>query len=428
MFPSKFRKFNIILANQNPSDINKTLSLAKAKYPHSLEITLSIYGQILSAKRQEFLSNHNENITSLAMGISPTDTFLLHYELPNLESLNIKCPNKFGFEKGLNDVMENLTNICETVIARHAWHLKHLRIDGPGRSLVDPAITSLPVLESLIIYKMQVRNALSVLDLCRFTITNLQIMLWYNIHKVSLEPADYELPRLTNLSIQFGELHSYLGFIIHNAANLESLYLKNIVYEQDSEIGFDIEIVVDIEWPKFPKLKQLNLSKSDPKLMSLLPQCKDSLECLVITGDTLDDPYHDLELPKLTDLYLVNVTCKSGVERLLFENKDSLKHVCLFYSSNFVGFSQLLVDDILPNVETVIIGRGSSLNYIEYPRPLSRLCPHAVIHIPKNKTELQQLIKTRGKGRYQDPFLRNLLKLFSISEEEKKSSKRIRLQ
>ena len=291
MFPSTFNTFKFqIYANRrnicDPEDMYTTLAQAMAKpFSQGKKLDLHFVDEFNQPMKDMF-TNFAGNITTLTVDVtSSIEEFMNdpNFILNSLEDLTLHCGGPF-FNL---DEMEQKRPVIEDMINRHVSHLKHLKINTYSGDL---QLMNMPMLEALTLWNVGSEVAWNIFDLCKRTIT------WLEIDRIRVEEylpnesdeiSTYDIPSL--MVLKLGNIPENFVFNMVNTDNLVALTLQR-----------DIDIPIDFS--TLPKLKELTIG--DQKWLPLLLKCRETLEFLMYTDYTPLD-LMALELPRLTDLIML---------------------------------------------------------------------------------------------------------------------------
>ena len=204
--------------------------------------------------------------------------------------------------------------------------------------------------------------------------------------------------------LQLNGCHGF-KFVISNADNLITLNL--------GDIG-DEDIPNDIEWPEFPRLRELRVIKYEH--MPILLKCYSTLECLIL-GAAVCSTY-DLEMPKLTDLYTcgtnpvyVDFICRSNYKSLEFMSLNNLDVLKL--DNNMRDM------DKMEKMVKVVLNVYDDMNHLDSKRKrLERICPNAEVVILHNEMHLIHHVESRVKSKGFTIDLERYIEMIEDYEEE----------
>ena len=320
------------------------------------------------------LMNYMKNIISLDIQVGGNEDFLIKPNLIfcNLESLSIRSTNS------------HRTSI-ECMIAKHANHLNNLELNGLLGRIVDLTVPALPVLDSLVLDGIGTKAVWSILQVCKYTITSLEIR-----GTMMNSPSNYEHAQDTNSSIESRYRIPNIKCLVLRGFNSLDLVLCN-ANTLVSLTLMDVEIPP--VWTEFPQLKELNIRGGG--LLSILAKCKETLECLVFSGYDCNIDEYATVIPKLTDLYLLNPKMCS---KFLSVNNKNIEFLYL----NSVSTEQFNDCVQLERIKRVIMKSSFSCNYDKKDKTkLLRLCPNSRVTIlnEKNMIETGEFMKSRCRRR-----------------------------
>ena len=378
IFPSIFDIYTIRDINEsNCEAIRRILSQALCK-PLGLykKLKLQFTGN-LNDIMKDVLCKYKEIIICLDIEVFGDEEFLIepNLEFNLLESLSVWFRrSQFAGHK----------TILESLLAKHAHQLKDLRVRRIcDKGLGNIIVPLLPNLDCLALHNVSIAESTSsFLEACRETVTSLDI----RYTTIDVHPHINYFPNLSNLTIWSGDS---LDLLIHNAKNLISLTL--------------MRADIPMELPELPKLRELNISSKE--LLPLLTKCRETLECLLYSGDTSSNDFKDflMTLPRLTGLYLLEMEIPSVLTDLLKQSScleflyvEELKKLPV-YSDGFK----------MEQMRTVVIKFRNDYAHDFTPEQtkhvIAQVCPNfrdIIIFDAENKVEANEITKSccRKKG------------------------------
>ena len=371
---SKFNNLHINgISTRNCDNIKRGLSVAMKKAHAPEKLHLQFVGK-MNATMIEMTEDYKDNITSLDISVKDNEDLLLQpsFIFKSLESLSLylySCTDDAIVRGG------------EAMLAKHANNLRNLDIRYLKKNLRVP---NLPVLDSLTLWDVDEEAAWNILENCRPTITR------FNLRRTKINPqplssnsATYEIPNIKHLSIVISRAFNFVQF---NAEHVVTLDLR---------VSHDDDIPDNVEWPKFPKLRELKTRGS--LWLPIIKNSRDTLEHLYIEFIFSSDiDYASVVMPRLTDLHLNNVNnaftskiCSSNHRSLEFltlnmsdlpnlvggMKMERMRNVVLWYKYTAQGIRErirnIVLDDeytaqdrermseVWPNAEVVILRRGN---------------------------------------------------------------------
>ena len=298
-------KFNNLHINEirewNCDDIKRSLSVAMKKAHAPEKLHLQFEGK-MNATMIEMTEDYKDKITSLGIWAEYNEDLLLQpsFIFKSLEGLSLsRCTD------------DTIVRVCEAMLAKHANNLKKLRIITLMKNLRVP---NLPELDSLTLNYVDEEAAWNILENCRPTITR------FNLRRTKINPqplssnsAAYEIPNIKHLRIVYSKAFNFVKF---NAEHLVSLELRDI---------YDY-IPNNVEWPQFPKLRELKISGS--KYLPIIMNSRETLENLYISNIYAPSDYASVLMPKLTDLHQNSVD-NAFTSKICSSNHTSLEFMYL---------------------------------------------------------------------------------------------------
>jgi hypothetical protein len=332
----------------------------------------------------EFLVTYKKNVVSLEIIILYPNIDLGYLIEPGL---------KFDFLEKLT-LLDNENEMWTTfysIIAKNADKLKILEIDN---FLEGSSLPALPCLEYLELKTWEeIKNWEFLLACNQITKLNIEYFCLNEDDDIDDE-NDEDFEDLLDLNAQ-GTFY---------LPNLEHLYIGDldlgVIASQNANNLVFLEISLIDKLPEFPKLRELVIYSYDfDALEDLLSNCTNTLEFLALAECRkmdIDDEVADfpLSLPKLTDLYLQNI---SSPNNLLQCNHNSLEFLFLDNVDPLTNFTSGLK---MEKVETVILKPHYQKFYTETDlKNIAELCPNAemIVLSKENKDEILNLVKSRCK-------------------------------
>jgi len=381
MTPSKFGKYRVNCIDSTYNFDKSNLQYFKGKRPR---MELHVYfARVPKEDMRNIIQDYNEDFVSLIISTNDVHQILLDQQFPNLKKLVFRGYTRIREDK----------EICEAMVAKHADKLTCFELWGTRWLELDLNIPLVNVTQ-LRLCEVAVEVGISVLDICRNTVTSLEISNWLNIRP--LQEDQYRIPIISYLSLPRGHVKEYFKFITYNSLTVEAMYLGSLF------------TTIELQLPEFPKLRNLSVCYSD--LLHLVDRCAPTLECLIVKDQNDPDPeMFALMLPKLKDVYLIN-TSPEFTHKILTQNKGNLEF--LFIVTKVHNLTELLPTDIeLVKVKMVVL--QENLHTVEELRLCQQLCPNALI-IKEGSRIRRFVVEAQGKtGRYHPDFLAEFLDYMS---------------
>ena len=170
------------------------------------------------------------------------------------------------------------------------------------------------------------------------------------------------------------------NFVLLNSNNLVSLEL---------EISKDIP--TDIEWPEFSALRELCITFK-MELLNIISKSKDTLEQLIIDQVSSADREYAMEMPRLTDLYIIRVN-HEFTNKILKLNCKKLEFLYL-YNIDLSNLDSATIR--LNKLEILMIGAGTNPSEEEMVK-LAEMCPYAQIVVCEGENCLEGRKLARGR-------------------------------
>ena len=146
----------------------------------------------------------------------------------------------------------------------------------------------------------------------------------------------------------------------------------------------------NISWPEFPKLRELCICEHEG-FLPIISKSKDTLEQLILDKFPSVDPAHEVEMPKLTDLYITRVE-PAFINKILRLNCKSLEFLYLNrITVSSLDYTTLRMNRMKNVTFFTCIGSGSSE---EVSDKFTVMCPNAVIEVEK-ELKVRDVIKGR---------------------------------
>jgi hypothetical protein len=371
---SEFKNLHINGINKdNCDDIKRSLSVAMKKAHAPEKLHLHFEGKMNETMIQ-MTEDYKESITSLGIDIRENEDLLMQ---PNFIFKSLKGLSLSGDRT--DDT--NMVRVCETMLAKHASNLKKLRINHLKKNLRVP---NLPLLDSLTLLYVNEEAGWNILEHCRPTITRLELRSTYmNSRPLDSNSAAYEIPNIEHLIVKNSSAFNFAQF---NAQNLVSLKLW---------IDFNNLIPENLEWPQFPKLRELYIDNS--KYLPILMNSRDSLELLHMLSihSSTDIDYTRLVMPKLTDLHLFGVD-NAITSKICSSNHRSLEFVC-FCKNDVPNLDDGVKMERLRNV--VLRSNNNTFTAQDRERITEMYNAEFVIWSTENNKEITDQMRFRNKSK-----------------------------
>jgi hypothetical protein len=271
-----------------------------------------------------------------------------------------------------------MVGVCETILSKHANNLKNLRIDDLEKNMRAP---NLPVLDCLTLATVGDQAAWNILENCRPTITRLDLRNTpMNSPPINSNSVAYEIPNIKYLSIVISRAFNFVQF---NAEHLVTLDLR---------VSHDDDIPDNVEWPQFPKLRELKTSCS--KWLPIIKSSRETLEHLYIEFISSSDiGYASMVMPRLTDLHLNNVN-NAFTSKICSSNHRSLE----FLTLNMRDLPNLDDGMKMERMRNVVLRSEHPPYYTAQDRErMTELCPNAEVVILRrgNRKDIRDQMKSR---------------------------------
>jgi len=372
IFKSLFNTFYIKgIVEENAESVSTTLSKAMAKdhSPKKLELE---FKDELNAEMSQILLDYMEFITSLAINVKGDEAFFLLQStvFKSLESLKLVGPYSDD---------ESRVAVCEDMLTNHCQQLMNLEIQDLDHPNIS--VPTLPVLESLTLWDVEEGAAWTFLEKTRNTISSFSI-LGTDIKPPTPNPAAYKIQKLEHLSLKMNTSNAF-KFVLRNAKNLHSL-----------DLGDASRIPENLKWPQFPKLTELSIGYQD-KLLPILSNSRDTLKHLIVDSISSAEEGFAVEMPRLTDMYLIKIN-HEFINKMLRFNCKGLEFLYL----SRISVSNLDDGIRIESMRRVVLGYNNPAYSEEEREKFARMCPNAevVLRNEENLVKSRDLAKARNTG------------------------------
>ena len=368
---SKFNTLHINGINwRNCDDIKRGLFVAMKKAHAPEKLHLQFEGK-LNATMIEMTEDYKDKITFLNIWAKDNEDLLLQpsFIFKSLESLTLD---------GFHCSDDTMVGVFEAMLAKHANNLRNLEIREIRYLKKNLRVPNLPVLDSLTLNYVDEEAAWNILENCRPTITRLHLRCTpMNSRPINSNSDAYKISNIKHLRIVYCKAFNFVKF---NAEHLVSL-----------EFSFCHDIPDNVEWPQFPKLRELKICGS--KCLPILMNSRETLENLYI--EYLYDPsdYASVVMPTLTDLQLFSVD-NAFTSKICSSNHRSLEFMNLRYAA-----PPNLDDGIkMERMRNVVLRDNNTAQDRER---MLEMCPNAevVIMDDGNRKEIRDQMRSRFKSK-----------------------------